>query len=365
MQEIPFMNLTRQKDLIVGEVREAFEKVMDITAFSGGPFVASFEKNFAAWVGAPYCAALSNGTTALHAAMIALDIQPGDEIIIPANTFIATVWAPMYMGAKPVFVDCHPDTWEIDTAKVEAAITPRTRAVLAVHLYGQPFDADPLIDICKKHGILLIEDASQGHGATYKGRNVGTLGDMATFSFYPGKNLGTFGEGGGITTSNKAWYDRIQLVKNHASLEKYHHMELGYNYRMGGLEGAVLDIKLKYIDGWNARRRQIAARYFGEVNNPKIKMQKQPEGIASVFHLFVVTVEDRDGFRDYLQQRGIQSGLHYPVPCHLQPACAQYGYKAGDFPNSEYLAAHCVSLPMFPELREDELDTVIAALAGY
>lgn len=365
MREIPFMNLTRQKEQIVEEVRDAFEKVMDITAFSGGPFVATFEKNFAAWTGSPYCAAVSNGTTALHAAMIALEIKPGDEIIIPANTFIATVWGPMYAGAVPVFVDCHPDTWEIDVSKVEAAITPRTKAVLAVHLYGQPFDVDPLLRICKEHKIFLVEDASQAHGARYKGRMVGTLGDMATFSFYPGKNLGTYGEGGGITTFNKAWHDHIQLVKNHASQEKYHHMELGYNYRMGGLEGAVLDIKLKYIDGWNARRRAIAQRYFKEVNNPKIKMQNQPLGIESVFHLFVVTVDNRDAFREYLQQKGIQTGLHYPVPCHLQPACAHYGYQEGDFPNSEYLAAHCVSLPMFPELTDAEINEVIAALAAY
>jgi dTDP-4-amino-4,6-dideoxygalactose transaminase len=365
MQEIPFMNLTRQKELIVGEVRTAFEKVMDITAFSGGPFVTSFEKNFAAWTGASYCAAVSNGTTALHAAMIALDIRPGDEIIIPANTFIATVWGPMYVGAVPVFVDCDPDTWEIDVTKVEAAITPRTKAVLAVHLYGQPFDVDPLLQICEKHNIYLVEDASQAHGALYKGRMVGTLGDMATFSFYPGKNLGTYGEGGGITTSNKEWYDRIQLVKNHASQEKYHHIELGYNYRMGGLEGAVLDIKLKYIDTWNGRRRDIAGRYLSEVNNAHIKMQMQPDKANSVFHLFVVTVVDRDHFRDYLQQKGIQTGLHYPVPCHLQPACAHYGYKQGDFPNAEYLAAHCVSLPMFPELTDSEVDRVVAALKDY
>jgi len=217
MEPIPFMNLSRQYESIEEEVKSAMDDVMKVTAFSGGPFVQKFEESFADWCDAKYASAVSNGTEALHMAMVALDIKEGDEVILPANTFIATVWGPMYMKATPVFVDCDPDTWEIDVTKVEAAITSKTKAIIGVHLYGQICDMDALIAIGEKHGIPVLEDSAQAHGATYKGRKAGSLGDMACFSFYPGKNLGTFGEGGGVTTNNKTYYDRIQLVKNHAS----------------------------------------------------------------------------------------------------------------------------------------------------
>lgn len=365
MEPIPFMNLSRQYESIKEEVKSAMDDVMKITAFSGGPFVQKFEESFAEWCDAKYASAVSNGTEALHMAMIALDLQEGDEVIIPANTFIATVWGPMYMKATPVFVDCDPDTWEIDVTKVEEKITSNTKAIIGVHLYGQPCDMDALIAIGEKHGIAVIEDAAQGHGATYKGRTVGSLGDMACFSFYPGKNLGTFGEGGGVTTNNRAHYDKIQLVKNHASEEKYFHQELGYNCRMGGLEGAVLSVKLKHIDKWNNRRREIAKAYQTQLTTDKVKMQAQPEWSNSVYHLFVVTVDDREHFMNYLKENGVYSGMHYPVSCHLQKACAHLGHKKGDFPNAEYLAAHCVSLPMFPELRDDELAKTIEVINAY
>lgn len=365
MDSIPFMNLTRQYESIKDEVFDAMKSVMEVTAFSGGPFVQKFEESFAAWCDANYACGVSNGTEALRMAMIALDIKEGDEVIIPANTFIATVWAPMYMNAIPVFVDCNPDTWEIDVTKIEEKITPKTKAIIGVHLYGQPFDVDAVRAIADKHGIPLVEDAAQGHGATYKGRKVGSMGDLACFSFYPGKNLGTFGEGGGVTTNNEDFYKRIQLVKNHASEEKYFHQELGYNCRLGGLEAAVLSVKMNHIDKWNNRRREIANAYQTQLTNSKIKMQAQPEWAKSVYHLFVVTVDDRQYFMKFLADNGVSSGMHYPVSCHLQKACAYLGYKEGDFPNAEYLAAHCVSLPMFPELTNEELARVIETINKY
>ncbi len=365
MEPIPFMNLTRQYESIKEEVHTALEDVMKITAFSGGPFVQKFEESFADWCNAKYACGVSNGTEALRMAMIALDIKEGDEVILPANTFIATVWGPMYMKATPVFVDCDPDTWEIDVTKVEEKITDKTKAIIGVHLYGQPCDMDALIEIGNKHGIPVLEDAAQGHGATYKGRTVGSLGDLACFSFYPGKNLGTFGEGGGVTTNNEAFYKKIQLVKNHASENKYYHQELGYNCRLGGMEASVLSVKLNHIDKWNNRRREIAAAYQTQLTNDKVKMQKQPEWANSVYHLFVVTVDNREHFMNYLKENGVYSGMHYPVSCHLQKACEYLGYKEGDFPNAEYLAAHCVSLPMFPELRDDELAKVIEVINAY
>jgi dTDP-4-amino-4,6-dideoxygalactose transaminase len=339
--------------------------VYENTAFSGGSFVESFEKDFARFCDTQYAIGVNNGTSALHLAMIALGIGQGDEVIVPANTFIATAWGVSYVGATPVFVDCLPDTWEIDPAKAEAAITPRTKAIAGVHLYGQPFDIDVISAICKKHGIYLIEDAAQAQGARYKGKPVGGFGEMACFSFYPGKNLGACGEAGGITTNKESYYKHLQSLRSHGMTVRYYHDELGFNMRMGGLEGASLSIKLKYLPGWNQRRQAIAKRYQQEIKNDKLQMQVQPEGHESVFHLFVVTTADRDGLIKYLNERNIFPGLHYPVPCHLQKAYSHLGYKEGDCPNSEYLASHCVSLPMYAELTDEEVKYVIDTLNQY
>lgn len=362
LSKIGFLDLKGQHDQIKDEVFGLFEEVYSKTAFSGGPFAERFEKDFASFCDTDYAIACNSGTSALHLAMSALNIGEGDEVILPANTFIATAWGISYVGATPVFVDCNPNTWEIDVNAIEEKITPKTKAIAGVHLYGQPFDIDGVMEIAKKHKLYVIEDAAQAHGATYKGKRVGGFGEMACFSFYPGKNLGACGEGGGITTNNKEYRDHIFSLRNHGSTEKYYHDELGYNMRMGGMESASLTVKLKYIDQWNNRRKEIAKRYFNEVNNPKIKMQEQPEGTDSVFHLFVVTVEDRDGFVKHLNERQIFPGMHYPVPCHLQKAYAHLGHKEGDFPHSEYLASHCVSLPMYAELKDEAIDRVVKAL---
>lgn len=364
-KRIPCLDLKGQHQQIKKEVFEAFEKVYDQTAFSGGPFVEEFEKDFAAFCQTDYAVGVNNGTTALHLAMLALNIGPGDEVIIPANTFIATAWGISYTGAVPVFVDCNPDTWEIDALSLEAKITSRTKAVIGVHLYGQPFDINAIQDLCKKHSLWLVEDAAQAQGAKYHGKPVGGFGEMACFSFYPGKNLGACGEAGGITTNNESYCKHLQSLRNHGSMVRYYHEEIGYNMRMGGLEAASLRVKLKYLNSWNERRKKIAAKYHEGIRNPKIKMQQQPPGHDSVFHLFVITTDDRDKLTGLLNEKNIFPGLHYPVPCHLQNAYKNLGYKKGDFPNAEYLAAHCLSLPMYAELSDTEVDHVIKTLNSY
>lgn len=364
-KKIPCLDLKGQHQQIKKEVFEMFEKVYENTAFSGGPFVEDFEKAFSAYTGTTYTIGVNNGTSALHLAMLALGIGVGDEVIIPANTFIATAWGVSYVGATPVFVDCDANNWEIDPSKIEKAITSKTKAIIGVHLYGMPFDIDAVSAIAKKHHLFLIEDAAQAQGSRYKGKTVGGFGEMACFSFYPGKNLGACGEAGGITTNNETYYKHLQSLRNHGSVVRYYHDEIGFNMRMGGLEGASLSVKVKYIEGWNNRRREIARMYHEGIKNPKIKMQSQPEWADSIYHLFVVTCDTKDALVRHLTENDIHPGFHYPVPCHLQKAYSHLGYKQGDFPNSEYLAAHCISLPMFAELTNEEIQKVITTVNSF
>lgn len=365
MSKIGFLDLKKQNAFIKKEAFEVFEKVFESTAFSSGPFVEEFEKNFANYTGAKYCVAVNNGTSAVHLMCLAAGIKQGDEVIIPANTFIASAWGVVYEKAIPVFVDCHPNTWEIDPTKIEAAITPKTKAIMGVHLYGQPFNRDTVKAIADKHNLFLLEDAAQAHGAKYHGEPIGKNAFLQSYSFYPGKNLGATGEGGAVVTNDEQLYKKMQVLRNHGSSEKYYHEEIGYNYRMGGLEGAALNIKLKYLDTWNNRRRAIAKRYFEEINNPKIKMQTQPPETDSVFHLFVITTENREALVNHLNQNNVFPGMHYPVPCHQQKAFGYLNHQNGDFPNSEYLASHCLSLPMYAELSEDSINKVIEVLNNY
>ncbi|WP_237144072.1 DegT/DnrJ/EryC1/StrS family aminotransferase [Pontibacter pamirensis] len=364
-EKIPCLDLKGQHQQIKKEVFEAFERVYEETAFSGGPFVEEFERNFSSFCGTRYAVGVNNGTSALHLALLALGIGAGDEVIVSANTFIATAWGVTYTGATPVFVDCTSDTWQIDAAKIEERITPQTKAIIGVHLYGQPFDVEALQAMCKKHDLYLLEDAAQAQGAKFKGTPVGGFGEMACFSFYPGKNLGACGEAGGITTNNEAYYKHLLSLRNHGSMVRYYHDEVGYNMRMGGLEAASLNVKLKYLPGWNSRRRDIAMRYQREVKNVHLQLQHQPEWAESIYHLFVVTTEDRDGLIKYLNGNNIYPGLHYPVPCHLQKAYAHLQYREGDCPNAEYLASHCLSLPMYAELTDEEVDYVVGVLNSY
>ena len=365
MSTINCLDLKGQHQQIKKEVFELFEKVYENTAFSGGPFVEQFEKDFSNYTQTKYTIGVNNGTSALHLAMLALGIGAGDEVIIPANTFIATAWAISYVGATPVFVDCDKDNWEIDPAQIEKAITAKTKAIIGVHLYGMPFDIDAVLSIAKKHNLFLVEDAAQAQGARYKGITVGGFGEMACFSFYPGKNLGACGEAGGITTNNEVYQKHLNSLRNHGSMVRYYHDEVGFNMRMGGLEGASLQVKLKYLEGWNNRRREIAKMYHADIKNIKIKMQTQPQWADSIYHLFVVTTDEKDKFVKHLQANDVNPGFHYPVPCHLQKAYAHLNYKKGDFPHSEYLAAHCISLPMYAELTEEQVTRVIEAMNKF
>ena len=365
MEYIDFMDIKRQYELHKNGIFEAIRLVCAEAAFSDGKYSKIFEKEFAEYCCVKFVSGVNNGTSALHLAMLALGIKTGDEVIIPANTFIATAWGPTYTGATPVFVDCTQDTWEIDASKIENAITKNTKAIIGVHLYGQPFDIDAVIEIANRHHLYLVEDCAQAHGATYKGKRIGGFGEIGCFSFYPSKNLGAYGEGGAVTTNNEEYNNKINILKNHGSLIRYNHDLIGYNYRLEGIQGAILSYKLKYLEEWTIRRRKIAEMYINGINNPAIIMQANPDSVKSVFYLFVITTSNRDKFVRYLEKNNINYGFHYPIPCHLQKAYKYLGYVKGQMPNSEYLAEHCVSLPMFPELTNEEVFTVIDVCNRY
>lgn len=348
------------------EYLDAIKAVCEEAAFSGGKYADRFDREFAEFVGVPYAQGVNNGTSALHCALAALNIGSGDEVIVPANTYIATAWGVTYTGAVPVFVDCTPDTWEIDASLIESRITDRTKAILGVHLYGQPFDFGAVKKTADKYGLFVVEDCAQAHGAEYEGKRAGSLGDLGCFSFYPGKNLYAFGEGGSVTTSVKEYNDYINVMKNQGCRVRYYHEMTGYNYRLEGLQGTVLSVSLKYLPEWTQKRINIGMRYMNEIHNDKFILQTHPENTKPVFHLFEVEVkDDPEKFLGYMSERGIECNRHYPVPCHLQKAYAHLGYKTGDCPNAEYLAAHCATLPLFPEMTDDEVSMVIEAVNRY
>lgn len=359
------IDLTRDYEAHREEYLEAIERVCSETAFSGGKYADRFDEEFAQYVGTKYACGVNNGTSALHLAMLALGVGPGDEVIVPANTYIATAWGVSYTGAVPVFVDCTADTWEIDPDAIEAKITPRTKGIIGVHLYGQPFDFAGVKAVADKHGLFVVEDCAQAHGAQFEGRNVGTLGELACFSFYPGKNLYAFGEGGSITGNHEAYQKHMTRLKNQGCDVRYYHDEIGYNYRLEGMQGAVLSVSLKYLPEWTAKRQRIGEEYIRRIQNPLLTMQKHPENTSPVYHLFVITVEDHEHFLKYMEEAGVECNMHYPVPCHLQKAYAHLGYRVGDCPNAEYLAEHCVTLPLFPEMRDEEVDRVIMLCNQY
>lgn len=365
MQSVPFFDLKRQYNELKNDIHAGLDAVMEKTAFSGGPFVDDVEKKLAEFNGSKYAICLNSGTSALHLAMLVLDINAGDEVIIPANTFIATAWGPSYVNAVPVFVDCDPNTWNIDPAAVEKAITPKTKAVIGVHLYGQPCNMDALKEICTRHNIHFIEDNAQGIGATYGAQKAGAQSIISCTSFYPGKNLGVYGEGGAMFTDDEILAGRCKSLRSHGANVRYYHDEVGYNYRMDGFQAAVLDVKLKHIDKWNARRQQIANTYRSQIKNSKLQFQQEEPGAQSVYHLFVTMTEDRAALEKHLETHGVGFAFHYPVPCHLQKAYAHLGYKAGDFPVSEHQASHCLSLPMFPEMTNEEVARVVEVLNLY
>ncbi len=365
IRKINYFDLTRQYNQLKDDILPLVDKVFREGSFSGGKYVASFEEKFAGYCQVKYTVAVNSGTSALHLALLVLGIKYGDEVIVPTNTFIATAWAVSYVGATPVFVDCKRDTWNIDPSQIEDKITKKTKAIIGVHLYGQPFDVDAVKKIAEKYDLFLIEDCAQAHGAEYKGRKVGGFGEIGCFSFYPSKNLGSYGEGGAITTNNKKIAERIKSLRNHGSVRKYFHKEIGFNMRMEGIQGTILKFKLQYLDKWNQRRKNIANLYYQKINNTKIKLHRQPSWSDSVYYLFVVTTQKRNKLLDYLKSKNIFTGIHYPIPCHLQKAYRFLGYKTNDFPNAEYLSKHCLSLPMFPELTNEEIKYFISIINEY
>jgi len=359
---IPFVDLKSQYASIKPEVNAAIQGILDSCAFTLGSEVVEFEKEFAAYSGAKFGIGVNSGTSALHLALLAANIGPGDEVITVPHTFVATVSAIVYAGATPKFVDIDPRTFTMDPAQLEAAITPKTRAIIPVHLYGQCADMDPIVAIARKHGLVVIEDACQAHGAEYHGRRAGSLGDMACFSFYPGKNLGAYGEGGMVTTDNPDYTRTIRMLRDWGAEKKYMHVLKGYNYRLEGIQGAVLRVKLRHLEAWTKGRQAAAARYDAGLKAAGVQTPAVASWARHVYHIYAVRTPNRQQWMDTLQAQGIATGIHYPTPVHLLPAFADLGYKAGQFPHSEKAAAEVMSLPMFAELTQAQTDEVCRAV---
>jgi len=362
---IPFVDLQSQYKSLKDELDPAVLAVMQRGDFVLGGAVTEFERAFAEYCGAKYAVGVDSGYSALELIVLAYGIGPGDEVITAANTFIATTLAISNTGATPVLVDIDPETYNIDPAKIAAAITPRTKAIMPVHLYGQPVDMDPILAIARKHGLRVFEDAAQGAGARYKGRMVGSLGDAAGFSFYPGKNLGAYGDGGAVVTNDAAIAEKVRLLRNIGQKVKYYHEVKGFNHRLDTMQAAVLLVKLPHLDGWNAARRRAAATYADLLADLPLITPTTAGYAEHIFHLYVVRVHNREALMEHLKERGIASGLHYPIPIHLQPAYSELGYKQGDFPITEAYAETILSLPIFPELDDDKVAYVVDAIRDY
>jgi len=358
--KVPFLDLKSHHAPILEEINGAIAEVIDSAAFAGGPFVTRFEEDFAAYCDSKHAIGVGSGTEALWFALLALGVGPGDEVITVPNSFMATAEAISYCGARPVFVDVDERTYNMDPAGLERAVTARTKAIIPVHLFGQPADMDPILEFARIRGLFVLEDAAQAHGAVYKGRKVGTLGDAACFSFYPGKNLGAFGEAGAIVTSSDALQEKIRILRDHGQVRKYYHNMVGWNGRMDGIQGAVLQIKLRHLEKGNRLRRSHAARYNGAFQGvDEIVIPFCPAYLTSVYHIYAIRVQNRDEAISSLAQKGIGSGVHYPVPIHLQEAYRSLGYRPGSFPIAEKCASEFLSLPMFPELSSEQLDYVV------
>ncbi|MBH8576328.1 DegT/DnrJ/EryC1/StrS family aminotransferase [Nostocaceae cyanobacterium CENA369] len=355
---IPFLDLKAQYLSIKDEIDTAVLKVLESTQFVLGNEVTAFEQDFADYCNADDGIAVNTGTSALHLALLAAGIGAGDEVITVPFTFVATAAAICYTGAKPVFVDIDPVSYTIDVTQIEKAITERTKAILPVHLYGQPADMEPILEIARRHGLTVIEDAAQAHGAEYKGQKVGAIGDIGCFSFYPGKNLGAYGEGGMIVTNNPEYAHTMRMLRDWGQERKYHHVLKGYNYRMDGIQGAILRVKLRYLEEWTEGRRAHAAKYDALIKDSSLTVPTVMPYSRHVYHVYAIRSPQRDELQQKLNEQGIQTGIHYPIPVHLQPAYADLGYKPGDFPHSELAAREVLSLPMFAELTPAQINIV-------
>lgn len=362
--KVPFLDLKTQYQNIRPEIDEAIARVLDNCQFVLGSEVAAFEKEFATYSGAAECIALNSGTSALHLALLAAGVGPGDEVITVPFTFVASVAAILYAGARPVLVDIHPHTFTMNPSDIEAAITPRTKAILPVHLYGHPSDMDPILEVARRHGLTVIEDAAQAHGARYKECPVGNLGDIACFSFYPTKNLGAYGEGGAVTTGNAEYARTIRMLRDWGQDRKYHHLLRGFNYRMEGVQGAILRVKLRHLDQWTELRRAAASEYNRLLADCGVELPREMPWARHVYHIYTLRTKDRDALQAALQAEGIQTAVHYALPVHLQPAYADLGYSRGAFPQSEKAAEEVLSLPLYPEITDAQIQKVAQALTS-
>ena len=364
---VPFVDLKAQYESIKEEIDKAMAAVLTETAFVGGPFVKQFETAFARYCGVAHCVGVANGTDALFIAMKALGIGPGDEVITVANSFIATSEAIRMAGADAVFVDIDPATYNIDVTRIEQRITPRTKAIIPVHLYGQPADMDPILEIAAKHGLRVIGDAAQAHGATYKGRPIAGLADLTCFSFYPGKNLGAYGDAGAIVTDNEEWAAAARMFANHGRTKKYDHDFEGVNSRLDGLQAAILDVKLRYLDEWTEKRRTNARRYGGALRSTNVVLPQEIGDVRAVYHLYVVRVpaEERAALQEELKAAGIDAGIHYPIALPYLNAYRHLGHSESDFPEALKASREIISLPMFPELTEEQIAHVAGRIAEF
>ncbi|MFN2493806.1 MAG: DegT/DnrJ/EryC1/StrS family aminotransferase [Pyrinomonadaceae bacterium] len=362
---IPLVDLKAQYERIKPEIDDAIADVLQSCQFVLGHHVEAFETDFAKYCQTEFALGVNSGTSALHLALLAAGVKPGDEVITVSYTFVATVASICYTGATPVFVDIDPSTCTIDPAKIEAAITPKTKVIVPVHLYGSCVDMDPIIDLARRHKLVVIEDAAQAHGAEYKGRRAGSLGELACFSFYPGKNLGAYGQGGAVVTNNDQYRVLIKQLRDHGQSEKYYHDMLGYNYRMEAIQGAVLRVKLRHLDAWNMARLRGAEVYRRELADLNLRLIKEDPSSKSVHHLFPVFSEQRDELRNHLSSAGISTGVHYPIPVHLQQGFRHLGYKIGDLPHTERASRETLSLPLYPELQHEALMRVTGAVRSF
>jgi len=363
---VPFLDLKLQYQSIRPEIDAAIRTVLESTSFVLGKTVSEFERAFAQAHEVKHSIGLSSGTDGNHLSLHLLGVGRGDEVILPVNTFIATAWGATLCGATPAFIDCDPDSYNLGPSKVEKAITPQTKAIVAVHLYGQPADLDPLAEIAASHNSYLVEDAAQAHLAEYKGRKVGGIGIAAAFSFYPGKNLGAYGEAGALTTNDDSIAENARMFRDQGQSRKYYHDSYGHNYRMEAIQGAVLSVKLKYLPQWTERRRAVAAKYRDMLQDvDQIVLPKEMPYAKHVYHLFVIRAQQRDDLRVFLEQKEVDTGLHYPIPLHLQKAFQHLGYKRGDFPVAEKLADDILSLPIYPELTTQQIEYVCDSIREF
>ena len=364
-RQVPFLDLRAAYLELQEEIDETVARVLASGSYLLGKELQGFESDFAEFLGAEHCVGVGNGLEALHLALRALGVGPGDEVLVPSNTYIATWLAVSYAGATPIPVEPDERTYNMDAGRLEAAITGRTRAIMPVHLYGQAADMDPILEIARKHKLWVLDDAAQAHGARYKGKRVGGLADITGWSFYPGKNLGAFGDGGAVTTNDGELAERLRVLRNYGSREKYHNEVRGFNSRLDEIQAAVLRVKLAHLDEWNQRRRCVAALYMQEVTNTDLVLPYVPAWAEPVYHLFVVRSKQRDALRQHLKMQGIDTLIHYPVPPHLQPAYRDLGLAEGSQPVSERIHQEVLSLPMGPHLTAAQAGAVIAAIREF